>query len=306
MKEELFGTSVFEKENKNSIIYILDSDSMFDYTEYQIMRNQIQEELIACNRMKFNGKTALVYLTNDCLPLEAAINSGGENAADPILYNVMLAFENVEKTGFLNVDSIDFRLNRIFADNAFRKIRLIYLPLAQRISTEDDYEAKKRFRGMLSQMVEGMDNLAAEEKRRLLSILRDETLTSFRLIAEKIKNGSASPSGHMGERPLWEPVLCSADGQLQMKISKDAFIIGKNSAKSDGVIPNDPTISRQHCRFLSSGGSVFLEDMQSLNGTFVNGKRLASGERAQVFTGDVIRIASADFILKDGLTWKDR
>ena len=41
---------------------------------------------------------------------------------------------------------------------------------------------------------------------------------------------------------------------------------------------DDPSVSRVHCRFLASGGAVFLTDASSRWGTFVNGKRVTECE----------------------------
>lgn len=53
------------------------------------------------------------------------------------------------------------------------------------------------------------------------------------------------------------------------------------------VIPSH-TVSRQHARISQTGGDYFLEDLSSLNGTFVNGKRVT--ERTRLQDQDRIRI----------------
>jgi class 3 adenylate cyclase len=51
------------------------------------------------------------------------------------------------------------------------------------------------------------------------------------------------------------------------------LIIGRTSPPSDLVLPGQE-VSRQHCRFELCDGQVLVVDLQSRNGTFVNGHRI--------------------------------
>jgi len=46
-------------------------------------------------------------------------------------------------------------------------------------------------------------------------------------------------------------------------------VVGRDP--SNGVPINDPLVSRRHCSILNSSGQIRLVDLESLNGTFVNG-----------------------------------
>ena len=53
----------------------------------------------------------------------------------------------------------------------------------------------------------------------------------------------------------------------------------------------DPEVSRRHARFENDGKVVFLTDLESSNGTFLNGKRLR--ETIEVRPGDQIDVGAA-------------
>lgn len=55
------------------------------------------------------------------------------------------------------------------------------------------------------------------------------------------------------------------------------------------VLINDSSISRLHARFRKQGNTIYLQDLDSTNGTFVNGKRLYMGEEAIIRRGDEIQ-----------------
>ena len=60
---------------------------------------------------------------------------------------------------------------------------------------------------------------------------------------------------------------------VQRMIEEDSFSIGR-TRRNHLTIPDDKYISRNHCAILKKGSSLFLEDLQSQNGTYLNGSRI--------------------------------
>lgn len=54
---------------------------------------------------------------------------------------------------------------------------------------------------------------------------------------------------------------------------------------------SDPEISRRHARFFIREGNVYVEDLGSTNGTFLNGERIATPQ--QLRKGDVITLGES-------------
>jgi predicted component of type VI protein secretion system len=57
---------------------------------------------------------------------------------------------------------------------------------------------------------------------------------------------------------------------------------------TDGLVIDDPELSRRHAVIRLVDGEIEVEDLQSLNGTFVNGRRIEAATR--VGGGDTIKI----------------
>ena len=68
-------------------------------------------------------------------------------------------------------------------------------------------------------------------------------------------------------------------------IEKEEIIIGRDPASD--IFLNDVTVSRRHARIFFEKNEAFIEDLGSLNGIFVDGKRV---EKAHLKPGAEIQI----------------
>lgn len=105
---------------------------------------------------------------------------------------------------------------------------------------------------------------------------------------------------------MWEPEEVKpkrAGFQIKLKKTGEAFDLEKEKTSvgkskfSDIQIKDTQTVSRTHVILHLDGDKLFVEDNKSLNGTFVNNQRLLSGERREVFDGDVIRMSDEELVV---------
>lgn len=78
-------------------------------------------------------------------------------------------------------------------------------------------------------------------------------------------------------------------------LSKYPFILGKHEDFADGII-NDSYVSRMHFQINYEHGLFFIKDLNSTNGTFVNGIELSPGVEAQLKESDVIRVGNTEYV----------
>ncbi|MBE5865660.1 MAG: FHA domain-containing protein [Lachnospiraceae bacterium] len=95
-----------------------------------------------------------------------------------------------------------------------------------------------------------------------------------------------------GIRKLYTP-----DGRVVAKLEKDVFVIGKQKDEVDLVLEDD-TISRLHARICKEEDIIYLEDLNSTNGTFKNGLRLQPYEKRRLEEGDEVRFGKLLFVYR--------
>jgi len=91
--------------------------------------------------------------------------------------------------------------------------------------------------------------------------------------------------------------LVNQDHSENIFMDKTPFYIGKKENSMDLVIKED-TISRIHAKFTLEKSGCYLEDLNSTNGTFVNGNRLKEGVRKKLEAGDVVAFAERRYIFE--------
>lgn len=73
------------------------------------------------------------------------------------------------------------------------------------------------------------------------------------------------------------------------------FFVGKLRTNVDYVLEH-AAVSRFHAKLEKEEEQFFLTDLNSTNGTFLNGKRLLPSERAELFLGDQVAFAQINYI----------
>lgn len=96
------------------------------------------------------------------------------------------------------------------------------------------------------------------------------------------------PSGKGMERARLVPGQETGAGMIIL--TGDLYLIGKNRQAVD-IVLGAPTVSRLHARILWNGHTYCLADLNSRNGTRVNGALLSTDQTAELKSGDEIRFA---------------
>lgn len=90
-------------------------------------------------------------------------------------------------------------------------------------------------------------------------------------------------------------VRTDADGRGEaIELAGESLIVGRQTTR--GVQIEHPTVSREHARFFVRDGVWQIADLNSSNGTFVNGARVT---KATLKPGDVVKLGSIELRLDD-------
>ena len=107
--------------------------------------------------------------------------------------------------------------------------------------------------------------------------------------AENIKEAEEFQTMLLTPKEKPDHILVSAKPENgDIPVGYVPFVIGKHTGLADHIL-DKPTVSRFHVRIMEKGGDYFLTDLNSTNGTKVNGKLLAANEEIMLKEGDTAR-----------------
>lgn len=96
------------------------------------------------------------------------------------------------------------------------------------------------------------------------------------------------------KKPAGIPCLTEEDGERQFRLENLPLTVGKLKGKV-AIVLEDGSVSRMHARFESAGGGICVRDLNSRNGTLVNGRKLSPDESAELSFGDLIQFGRERF-----------
>ncbi|NLL06545.1 MAG: FHA domain-containing protein [Clostridiaceae bacterium] len=84
-------------------------------------------------------------------------------------------------------------------------------------------------------------------------------------------------------------------GVEEVVINKPSFIIGRLEGQVDYVHSNN-AIGKVHAEIITREGHYYLKDINSKNGTYINGKRIDSNIEYEIQNNDKITLANSEFL----------
>lgn len=270
--------SLREMKCGTNLAYILSDAGNFKETEYKVIQNQTGDYLIKCVKMLYNGNIQLYYQPGQSRPLSEQLPAINEDRLLRIVRSLLEAVEKVRNNGFLHCGKLIVSSDKIYIDMADLQVKLIYLPVKEKKSNT---EFEWLLRRMLLQIME-QSGYGTSEIRKLEEELKDQTI-SLRDIYERMCGKEMVLVGLNTPEPVKIPIM------------KEEFLLGKKASEVDGVLDFSRLISRKHCKVNFLDNEFTITDMNSSNGTKLNGERIVPGRPYLLKDGDIIRIAGADF-----------
>ena len=111
------------------------------------------------------------------------------------------------------------------------------------------------------------------------------------------------------DTPMELAVLESCDEEKPQRIyiDKSSFVIGRLKAQVD-CLSDISAVGKLHAEIIQKDGSYFIKDLNSKNGTYINGERIVSNEVHPIKDNDRIAFANSEykFLYKNSRVEKDR
>lgn len=287
-----------------NITFLLSGEEAYSPTSHKMMQGMLGAGLLPCCVYRYNGRIKLMYFTGEKKSMPELENLDAA-ASMAIARNLVDTAEQLWSAEFLNLENIRISAERVFVDTKTLSCCFMFLPLnnVATVKGRGQFEmgVMNLLRSFVSRQLAGGD----ASIRELASFLADGTsgiLQTKRWLASTGRESRSAllDSGEFTGSHGLRLVGVGTPVPVDIAITKPDFIFGKSVNGVDGTITFNNAISRVHCKVTQSGGNIYISDMGSSNGTYVNGQRLTDGRPFLIHPGDRVRLANSDFELREG------
>lgn len=152
---------------------------------------------------------------------------------------------------------------------------------------------EKRYKA--KEVKENIDNKNKKELHQEIELKKD----IFEKMEESKDNAEMSQTVYMDMNRQQERKLYGMGKYRRYKflLNQLPYTIGKDDKLCECVI-NENTVSRMHARFVEENGEIALVDLNSTNGTFLNGLRLRPNQSVAIESEDEIIFGNVNFVYR--------
>ena len=182
---EIQKKEIDEKECGTDFMYILEEKAKFSTTEYRVLNSSGDNRMIPCQKIKFNDKDALFYMTGELKSFDICIPAIDGIRFLHLISDLFMQIDKLKSYGFLTDSALDIRVNRIFVDPHMDRIYLTYVPLNQRFYPDVMY-LERDLRTNLVYIIKNMKNIQNNNVFDICRMLED-TSCSLEMILSVIR-----------------------------------------------------------------------------------------------------------------------
>lgn len=297
------------------LYYPYETEDLIDY-QLKMINNSDQKIL---SKISLKGGS-LEHCVTSYLPISLYFKNVNKNISSiKILFlkiiNCMEALDHY----LLDMNQIVLEKDYIYYDISTEAIRFVYLPLISFKSKDQQIKIKKL---CLALMYEHMSFEDLGHHQNLLEMLQRDTVDIFALklflrekekpviikkttwlhkLFKKNKPMIKAEVSKVSQKKLevvdkatlvlsavTEPVLIF--GKKRVVINKASFLIGRSPSLNDFAVPEALTMGRVHAEIQCDDQMYYIMDLNTKNGTYINGKRIESQKRYKLHSEDRIEM----------------
>lgn len=287
------------KTEKNSLSFVFsEKDTPFELGYLSLDQLDLPWILLG-NRSFQRGKEKYQVSIKGCKPLLEILGFLEEKEQLSCFFQLFYGIYRVEELGIMPKQSIWCKYEHIFWNEKEKRLGYVVLPVEKEPSYEDGLFWEERLRECMHFLSK---NLSFEHQKRVLELsdayLQQEisALSCMEQILSwseaDLCKGKALPP-RQTQRALSLAFL-GEDASYEYQLQQDEILLGKSQENCDVAFPFSRAMSRMHCRILRQNQNFFVQDLDSVNHTRVNGVFVPPFELMELANHDLITMGDIE------------
>lgn len=291
--------NIREVRNENYIGFIIPNASV-SHTALQMVQKGKVDGLIKGYCVKYNGNTKVLFDVNQYQNYYMSINRLPFEDFFDIFISIIDFFHNIVQNSFFSCECIVFNLQDIYFDTN-NQIKLMSYPIITENDPNTKYAFESNVKYVLQQVLYSSSFINYEVCRSIYDDLQNANLSMEDIwgLKNKGKYGAKYQKNQSDELMIDACYqLVSVDNLFPpYLLKKDKIVIGKTKEKTDLAL-SIQGISREHCEIIKNQHKLFIRDLNSTNGTFLNGVRIFSDQYMPLHENDRIVLSNIAFEIR--------
>ena len=292
------------KTKEKQISFLFQEMDPFFEIGCRILEQEHMDQMLPYKRIQQNGREKLIFQAegDHIVRLMDEMPKFGEDRRVDLLYEMIYLNKKVEENGFLKKECIWYKYDNIYYDRDKDCIMTAVLPITGELRCADDTKWYDRFEETVEHIVSGVLDEKAAYAIKVVRMLRagkmslEEALGETGRICRKA-SGKTGVDAHSGQSAVLKLLYSGKGGRYEFLVSNDDFLIGRNEEQADGVIPLalSRAVSRKHCLITRMNQKYFVQDLESVNHTLVNGIMVPPYELMELENNDILSVGDIEF-----------
>ena len=290
-------------EFEEHISYILEDNDALYSLGLKMIKRLNTDDSIPIVKVVYNNTPKILGSTEELKKLSDIYNELSQAELIKVLIKLIDSLNVINESEFLKITAVDINFNRLFFDVKTKTIKYIVLPVNHECDFHDGFNWSWQFRNTVLLLLNKIFNNIPERYNEIYSVISNMEF-DYKSIISYIQNYdfnfnymNTGKKNDSKKTDVTKMILehMGKDGNIFFVINSPKFIIGKSRKTADGVIDNYDSISRNHCRICKKDDCFTVEDLDSTNGTMINGYKLNSYEKYYINNGDKLMLADLEF-----------
>lgn len=313
----------YEQSAPGRLSVVFNAPMYYDENGFRMLEGQIHRGFVPCKKSASNGIITIDYVLSQYVSLYDILPSMNPAMFRCVVTSLLDKINFFRENTYLKCENTYLSVDRIFVDRVRYEAHLVYLPLKADGDEDCLPYFEKKLKNNIEKIYNAYQNVQDPANANLIAQLSNSGAPSYAPpvvppappvvppappVAPVIPPVQPQPSVVPSYNNAYDAqpaygntemfVLCSKGATPDIEINKDEFVIGKSQQRVDGVVRGSNLVSRVHCKAVIRNGQCFMVDLNSLNGTFVNGNKLTPGVESLITDGSVLSVADVQFVFR--------
>lgn len=311
----------YEQSASGRLTVVFNVPSYYDENAFRALETQFYRGFVPCTKTAANGVITLNYDHSQLVSLYDLLPTMNATMFRSVASSLLSKINNFRENRILRCENTYLSVDRIYVDKIRYEAHLVYLPLKSDGKEDCLPYFEKKMKDSIVKMYNAYENLRDAATANLIAEISGKAAPApqqysapapqqYAAAAPQQYAPPAPPQAHSYAAPQQQYaspapsaqkktfVLCSKGATPDIEINKTEFVIGKSQQRVDGVVRGSNLVSRVHCKAVIRNGECSIIDLNSLNGTFINGNKLTPGAEQRITDGSVLSVADVQFVFR--------